>query len=328
MASSGTTPTESVVRQAVELACRAPSLHNSQPWLWEFHDGKLYLFADESRILDRTDPSGRQLVISCGAALHHVRVALASASWAPRVHRLPDPERPQLLAVLEFDREHSVHPREATLALAISQRHADRRPFMEPTSLGGTLAALEAAAREEHAYLVILDSDAHADMAKASALSTSIRKYDAAYKAELAWWTGHIAAEQGVPGAALLPADDATKDEIGRQFHSAHGNLKPNHVGPDQATLGVLSTADNTRLDWLRSGEALSAVLLEATAAHLATCPLTHLTELDGSRDIVRAASARAGRTETIPQVVIRFGLREVPRAPDTGRRAIDEVFS
>lgn len=202
MAFNGTTPTESVVRQAVELACRAPSLHNSQPWLWEYHDGKLYLFADESRILDLTDPKGRQLVISCGAALHHVRIVLASVSWAPRVHRLPDPERPQLLAVLEFDRQHSVHPREATLALAISQRHADRRPFMEPTSLGGTLAALEAAAREEHAYLVILDSDAHADMAKASALSTSIRKYDAAYKAELTWWTGHIAAEQGVSGVA------------------------------------------------------------------------------------------------------------------------------
>ena len=324
---NGTAPTESVVRQAVELACRAPSLHNSQPWRWEFRDGKLRLFADESRILGLTDPRGRQLVISCGAALHHVRIALASASWAPRVHRLPNPECPQLLAVLEFDRQHTVHPRETTLALAITQRHADRRPFTKPTTLGGTLSELEAAAREEHAHLTVLDRHAHADMAKASALSTSIRKYDAAYRAELVWWSGHIAPEEGIPGSALLPTDAAAGDEIGRQFPSTHGTLRPNRVGPDQATLAVLSTENDTRLDWLRSGEALSTVLLEATS-RLATCPLTHLTELDASRAIVREAAARAGETHAFPQVVIRFGAREVPRTPETGRRPVGEVFS
>ena len=40
-----------VIKDAVELACRAPSLHNSQPWRWVAEGGGvLHLFADPSRI--------------------------------------------------------------------------------------------------------------------------------------------------------------------------------------------------------------------------------------------------------------------------------------
>lgn len=318
-------PDDTTVRDAVELACRAPSLHNSQPWRWEWRDGRLYLYADESRILGETDPSGRQLVISCGAALHHLRVALSSSSWSPGIARLPDPARPDLLAVLDFDRPHGVHARDAALALAIRQRHTDRRPFAEPTTLRENLVDLENAARDEGASLVILDRDARPQMVKASELSASIRKFDAAYREELAWWTGGAAPTEGVPGSALLSDDTASEVRVGRRFPG--GTLTPNREGADASALAVLSTKDDTRLDWLRSGEALSAVLLEATAAHLATCPLTNLTEIEASRGIVRSATARAGEVAGFPQVVIRIGTREVPKLPATGRRPLDEVF-
>ena len=58
------------VRRIVEGATRAPSVHNTQPWLWRAHAHTLDLYADRSRRLGATDPEGRNLVISCGAALH------------------------------------------------------------------------------------------------------------------------------------------------------------------------------------------------------------------------------------------------------------------
>jgi hypothetical protein len=55
------------------LAIRTPSVHNTQPWLWRTSDTGVEPFADWSRQLSRADPVGRDVVLSCGAALHHVR---------------------------------------------------------------------------------------------------------------------------------------------------------------------------------------------------------------------------------------------------------------
>jgi hypothetical protein len=45
---------------AVQLACRAPSLHNSQPWHWVAEGAGLHLYVDHTRILPSTDKSGRE----------------------------------------------------------------------------------------------------------------------------------------------------------------------------------------------------------------------------------------------------------------------------
>ena len=75
----------------LELACRAPSLHNSQPWRWIFEGGILHLFADHARVGHHTDITGREVILSCGAALDHLQVAAAAAGWQVTVNRYPDP---------------------------------------------------------------------------------------------------------------------------------------------------------------------------------------------------------------------------------------------
>ena len=63
----------SVNRRIVLFACGAPSVHNTQPWAWRLRPDGFDLYADHHRRLPVADPSGRELVISCGAALHHCR---------------------------------------------------------------------------------------------------------------------------------------------------------------------------------------------------------------------------------------------------------------
>jgi nitroreductase len=74
------------VKDAVILACRAPSLHNSQPWR-------------RRRVLRRTDRSGREALISGGVVLDHLRVALAAAGWKANVNRFPNPNKPAAFGV-------------------------------------------------------------------------------------------------------------------------------------------------------------------------------------------------------------------------------------
>jgi nitroreductase len=76
------------VRAALALATRAPSIHNSQPWRWQITGQTVHLYADLSRWLPATEADGRDLLLSCGAALHHLRVALAAAGVRSAVQRL------------------------------------------------------------------------------------------------------------------------------------------------------------------------------------------------------------------------------------------------
>jgi hypothetical protein len=97
-------------------------------------------------------------------------------------------------------------------------------------------------------------------------------------------------------------------------------------VGRDHSKILVLSTYDDERTSALECGEMLSALLLEATLAGLASCTMTHITELEASRDIV---STLIGQP-TAPLVLIRVGLApSIDDAPPaTPRRPIDEVFT
>ena len=75
-----------IIEDAIHLACRAPSYHNSQPWRWVISAEGVQLFVDTDRLV-ATDTSGRQAVISCGAALDHFRVAAAAAGLDANVER-------------------------------------------------------------------------------------------------------------------------------------------------------------------------------------------------------------------------------------------------
>ena len=127
-----TVPDANVIKIAVDLACRAPSLHNSQPWRWHYASGRLDLFGDRSRLLGEADPSGRQLAISCGAALHHLEIAMTSLRWRSEVTILPLREPPGPLASLLFHRDAHPHSHDFDLLTAIRRRRSDRRPFAPP----------------------------------------------------------------------------------------------------------------------------------------------------------------------------------------------------
>ena len=116
------------VRSAIELASHAPSVHNTQPWHWTIGRRVVHLNADRHRRLPATDADGRDLTVSCGAALHHVGVALAAAGIRTTVHRIPDPAEPERLATLEL-KPGTASEGDLEMAAAITRRRSDRRPF-------------------------------------------------------------------------------------------------------------------------------------------------------------------------------------------------------
>ncbi|MFD6857112.1 Acg family FMN-binding oxidoreductase [Rhodococcus sp. NPDC060090] len=317
-------PDSDVVRMAVDLACRAPSVHNSQPWHWRYETGALDLHADATRMLAATDPSGRQLVLSCGAALHHLEVAFTALKWSTDVRRLPDGAHSDHLATVRFG--HGARPasHDFDLVAAIRRRYSDRRPLGTPdTAITRSIASR---AGTDAAQVTVLSPEARAVLADATARSAALRRYDTSYQEELRWWAGHTTTTTGIPPEALVTTEQHPRVDVGRRF-PAGSRTTPEGVPveDDASTVLLVSTSADERHSWLAAGRLLSELLLEATVHGLATCPLTHVTELPGSREIIAGVTPDGG----CPQALIRIGTA-VPegRPAPTPRLPTEAVLS
>jgi hypothetical protein len=323
---TASTPDRGTVLAALELAGRAPSLHNSQPWRWLLADHSVHLYADGTRRVPIADPTGRELVISCGAALHHARVAFASLGWRTFVHRLPNPADGDHLAALEFVPHRQ--PPEPALAMAgaITARHTDRRPFLPDPVPPAVLRTLVSAAAAEHATLTVAGSDAaRRELVLAMTMVDRAQRDDSAYRTELAVWAGRgPGAVDGVPAGSLRSGGPTGRPMLARDFSTAGDGRLTAPPMDDGAVLAVLSTGMDDHRRWLAAGEALSAVLLGATAAGLASCTLSQIAETRSARDAVRAALGRAGE----PQLLVRLGWPVTERFPGnrTPRRPVTEA--
>ncbi len=324
-------PERDTLHAALYVACRAPSLHNSQPWRWQLAAHSVRLRADPARMLAATDPTGRQMVISCGAALQHARVAFAALGWHTVIHRLPNPADPDHLATFEFERSGSIRARDVTLAAAAVQRRTDRRPFLPSDLTKSTASRLASAACTEGAELLILPPMVAPELLMASRLADLEHDIDAGYQVELNWWTGTTTTTrttEGIPATVLLTPVAAQRVQMARDFQASGGTLTPSGQTPDGATLTVLRTADDDRRSWLRTGEALAVVLLEATATGLATCTLTHITEIPDNRVVLEQTIASLGARPGHAQVVVRIGWVATPLpGPRTPRRPRTDVL-
>lgn len=313
-------------RAAVALANRAPSVHNSQPWRWRIGPSSIHLFADPERALPATDPEGRDLRISCGAALHHLRVALLAAGVGTVVHRLPDPAHPLHLAAVET-RTREPNADDLALAAAIETRHSDRRVFSTWPVPEEFLGELVGAAADHGATLLPLtwgsERRAVAELIERAAAEQASTP---GLAHETATWTGRSReAVEGVPAENVPVGPDGAVPV--RQF--AGRSMAQSKLGRDESdgtVLAVLATPTDSPTDQLRAGEAASAVLLGAARLGLASDLLSQPLEVAATRAELRR---RVLDDLAEPQVLLRLGWAPVSASPvpPTGRRPVDETI-
>ncbi|MEV4536646.1 nitroreductase family protein [Asanoa sp. NPDC049518] len=315
-------PTAVALAGAANAAGYAPSIHNTQPWHWRVRPDRLLLFADRSRQLAATDPDGMLLVLSCGAALQHARLALLAEGWTTEVRYLPDPAQPDLLAeIVAADRSEPT-AQAMRMVQAMRVRHTDRRPLSEQALSPDTTAALLGAA-SGLARLHVLTADQVLELAAAAHRAAEIEADDPQIRAELAYWTSR----SGLDGTGLphdvLPAHPPQTTVPGRDF-GAPGTLP---IGPGhdrQARYALLYGDDDEPDSWLRAGAALTAVWLTAVGLGVSVVPLSGVVEVAATRETLREMLAGVGR----PYLVLRLGITDRAHAgpPHTPRLPADQT--
>jgi nitroreductase len=317
---------------AVERALLAPSVHNTQPWRWRIGDSSVDLYADWSRHLLSTDPDRRDLFLSCGAALDHLQVALAAENVAVHVQRLPSPGDLGHLATLTV-RDGSGAAAHAALSAAIERRRTDRRRMSRRPVPARLVARLVEAADRRGALLVpVVEPHKRIRLLQSLAEAGDAQDASPGYSAELQSWTRrYSAARDGIPAASVPPPS------LGGSSLSPLRRLPPGGLrqpaqlagqGPfdDAAEILVLSMAGDGADDWLRAGEATSAVLLAATQLGLATTPLSQALEVEAVRRAIRRDVLHSVEN---PQLLIRVGwpVADAPELPPTPRRDLASVL-
>jgi nitroreductase len=322
MTSTRLVPVETLHR-IVEIASRAPSVHNTQPWRWRGGSHTLELYADRSRQLRETDPDGRNLTLSCGVALHHAQVAAGALGWQTRVARHPDPDRPDLLAFLDLTPGTLPATAEETLT-ALDQRCTDRRRFTAWPVPEERQAHLARLANHWGARAVALTDESERFIAERLVRrAQQLQWADPSARAEQVAWQ-HRGADDGVTAGAL-PGQDGVTGVHPNRFEGAWEDRATPDLEASDGLLVFFDTYDDSPA-WLRAGEGLGAMWLAATTAGLALVPLSQVIEVPETRT---AFQAEVLGSLAHPLLLARVGWRSTARPVParTPRRPVSEVL-
>lgn len=297
----------------LECATLAPSVHNTQPWRFEVTGDEVTVRAARERQLAFLDPAGRQLHISCGAAVEFAYLAARATGRACDVTLLPDRADRDVLARLRLGGAHPATAEESRLADAIAVRHTDRGPYSDRPVPAEILADAERRAAHLGAWLRRIDGPD--DRRAVIAVLADAEAAEAAhpeYAEELARWTSDSAEPHGMPRAAVAP--DWPKERVTdvplRDFSGAGRHPRPGDAGDaepptvERDLLLVIGTHADEPASWLAAGRALGWTLLRAASDGVAAQPLGQAIDLPGGRDRLRHELGLVGH----PQFVLRLG--------------------
>jgi nitroreductase len=314
----------------VATAGRAPSVHNTQPWRFRVHETGLDLYADRGRRLRAIDPEGREMLISCGAAVFGLRLGIRHLGYRATVELLPDPSRPSLLARVRLGRQAPLSHEEWEMLAAVPHRHTHRGPFSLEPIPAGLLPRLQHDAIAEGATLVLVDERSRARLRGLVEAAARWQQRNPMVRDELRNWTRGRGsdARDGVPAHAYTAPPDGPEPPAGwdgaltpRDFDQGRGEGQLEADGLPPAATAILLTAGDTPTDWLRAGQALNRVLVHAASTWVFAALNSQPMESPPLRTLVRSRLFLPGA----PQMLLEFGRAHTAAA--TARRPVGDLI-
>lgn len=314
------------LRFLLNYAVLAPSGHNQQPWRFVLSDDAVDVVADWKRALPALDPDGRALVMSCGAAVFHLRVAAHHFGLAPVVSAWPHGVDDDCVARFSVKPGREGTLEEHRLFTAIKKRRTHRGAFDDAPVPDAEVERLVDAANVEGATLVPLsESDKRRRLARLVADADERLAHMADVRRE---WVRVSTTQHDAEGIPAEARGWGVLRSFAAPLWMRLPGGSPNQAGAelervdDAPLLVVLTTPGDTRSDWLEAGQALDRVLLKAATYGLYASFLNQPLTFDALRDDVADLVGGAG----VPQVVLRLGYDAGFDASPTPRRSADDV--
>ncbi|GAB3887457.1 NAD(P)H nitroreductase [Kibdelosporangium lantanae] len=273
------------VRRLYRAVAQAPSVHNTHPWVMELHGRSVQFYERWDVALPRHDPKGRDRLMSCGAAVTNLVLAMRVMGWGTDVQLVPGHTHPDLVATVTAVRRQPPSEAEADWYAAIPYRHSHRDAFAgapAPEEVQAVRAAL-LGERVGVRQLSAADADPVAGLLVHTA---DLLRHDRLYQRELRRW-------MGVRHIGHVPDHRALADQMAHEC------------------VLVVETVDDGRRDHLLAGMAVQRAWLAATHLQLAMSLITQPLQL---RE-VRAGLSERLELPGFPHALVRVGRPARPVA-------------
>lgn len=323
------------IKFLLQYAIRAPSTHNSQPWLFKIQENSCQIYFDPALRLSQADPLGRDLYISLGCALENLVLAAKYFRVYKDVAYLASGSNN--LAAEVFFKSPAEHEElnlsYEKLAEAIKKRVNARGVFQQKPVPEDFLKNILLTAQE------YLSSDLRLDVIKdeptikkvssltAEGLKIAYRSSD--FRKEMSGWMRNSLTKtlDGIPGYALkIPFLLSFIIPTTVRFFNLGGLLaKLNYKSLSSAPLiTVISARENNLVVWLKTGRLAERLLLEFTAAGLKTSIFVAAIEMgDLHKNLQEILS-----TDFIPQFLFAAGFMKGNQRPTPRFSAEDKIIT
>jgi hypothetical protein len=305
----------------VSSAGRAPSVLNTQPWTIHAAADVIDVRADRRRALAVLDPQGRQLTVSCGAAIEFARLAVRGVGWDCETRVLPVADDPDLLARLAIGARRPATSEEQELVDAIPRRWTDRGAYDSTPVAASLIADLEHGVNQRGSWLRVLDhAGDRLTVIQALAAAEANEATDPAYREELERWVRVGDASDGIRLVSDgVASDDRVNDLQTRDFTGANQHPRPGGDGPapevERDLLVMIGTSGDDPASWVNAGQALGWMWLRLAAAGLSAQPLGQALDIETFRQRLATEIGLLGHV----QFLLRIGAGH--GHPTTGRR-------
>lgn len=298
----------------IRYAVLAPSSHNTQPWSFRLTREGVEVYADYSRSCGVSDPTGRELLMSVGAAITNFCAAAAHFGFEPTVMYQDRPEEHLPLALVAV-RETCAPPASlGRLFPSIRERRTNRTRFDAREIDTATLNELNDFVGSHSSFLQFVVPGDRTRAADLITRADRVLMASAEYRSELADWIradsaaadGMCADGFGIPDT-LAPATPwfLRRFDIGA-LQARHDRDLTEHC----AGL-IVVTAEDDRVSLIRAGEILEMLLLVLTKLGIQYSFLNSPIEVETLRTELWAML----RSPHPPQLLLRIGYaRSTPR--------------
>lgn len=310
----------------IEQAMKAPSGHNTQPWLFRINRDSIEIHPDITKTLPVVDADRRELFVSLGCATENLCIATRYKGYTPIVSTSEN-------GIITIGLDAASHTQDTMLYKEISRRQTNRSVYngtlIPDKTMQELLSVTPAGATTLHCWRK--DSKEFEMLRNYILQGNKIQMSDSSFKEELKHWmrfnrkhtrqTGD-GLSYAVFGAPNLPKW-LSRFIMGMCLTPKTQNGNDRKKIASSSHFVLFATRQNTPEAWVDLGRTLERFLLSATKNGIATaftnqpCELTKLSE--------KMQKEIPGLGATIPVVLLRIGYSNP--MPFSLRKDIDRVI-
>lgn len=309
----------------IEQAIKAPSGHNTQPWLFKINDNSIEIYPNLDKSLPIVDFDNRELFVSLGCATENLCIAAYHKGY--RVFTSNDAEG---VITINLTKGDSLIPN--PLFGQITERQTNRSVYNGNIIPTGTVEILRAMPTEPNINVHFYETGTqHFDtIANFVFRGNALQMQDEAFKKELREWMRYNKKHQNETNDGLSYAVFGAPNMpkfIVKPIMSNAVNEKSQNKGDKKKILSsshfvLFTTQHNTIDEWINLGRSLERFLLKTTEQGIVHSYLNQPNEI---RDLAKQMAESLDLSGEYPTILLRIGYGE--KMPYSKRRELNDII-